>query len=327
MKRCAIELVDAIKKLTAEEEVRPRRQIEALQKLSDIFTLNLGEDKAGDEITTTTSGTPTTRAVIRETPRVHRRLTRNNTPGILPTFEGGKQKESLATFEGEKQRKKAKVQYEPTQTNYYDGLEETTKDDEEMEQKPKEATWSNTHRVIRICKKLGRDAKNNEKKKRNKQKATIRDQQRHKQLAAKQRLEQSKLTIKQEFDKRANEREKDQTRQTANKRRRSPRLNPTTQHVAQQAYRELPQFRSPQMFPPIASVAFNMAAMRIHENPLHTPQPTTCWTCFFFSSSAFCVLSSGIGSCAALPIFLVGRGMESIVVRLVFRVCILITTV
>ena len=52
-------------------------------------------------------------------------------------------------------------------------------------------------------------------------------------------------------------------------------MNPTTQHVAQQAYIELPHFRSPQIFPPIALAAFNMAAMRIHENPLHTPQPTT----------------------------------------------------
>ena len=109
MKRCAIELVDAIKKLTAEEEVRPRRQIEALQKLSDIFKLNLGKDKAGDKITATTLATPTTRTAIIETPRVHGRLTRNNTLGILPTFEGGKQKELLATSEGEKQRKKAKV--------------------------------------------------------------------------------------------------------------------------------------------------------------------------------------------------------------------------
>ena len=75
MKRCAIELVDAIKKLTAEEEVRPRQQIKALQKLSDIFKLNLGEDNAGDESRTTTSATSTTKAVIRETPRVHGRRT------------------------------------------------------------------------------------------------------------------------------------------------------------------------------------------------------------------------------------------------------------
>ena len=108
MKQCAIELVGAIKKLTAEEEVRPRQQIEALQKLRDIFKLNLDEDNAGDEIRATTSATPTTKAAIRETPRVHRRLTHNNTPEILPTFEGGKQKELLATSEGEKKRKKRK---------------------------------------------------------------------------------------------------------------------------------------------------------------------------------------------------------------------------
>ena len=52
-------------------------------------------------------------------------------------------------------------------------------------------------------------------------------------------------------------------------------MNPTAQHVAQQAYKELPHFRSPRIFPPIALAAFNMAVMRIHENPLHTPQPTT----------------------------------------------------
>ena len=65
MKQCAIELVDAIKKLTAEEEVRPRRQIEALQKLSDIFKMDLGKDNAGDEIKATTSAIPTTKAAIR----------------------------------------------------------------------------------------------------------------------------------------------------------------------------------------------------------------------------------------------------------------------
>ena len=54
-------------------------------------------------------------------------------------------------------------------------------------------------------------------------------------------------------------------------------MNPprTTQHLAQQVHQELPHFRSPRMFSPIALAAFNMAAMRIHENPLHTPQPTT----------------------------------------------------
>ena len=52
-------------------------------------------------------------------------------------------------------------------------------------------------------------------------------------------------------------------------------MNQTTQHVAQQTYRELPYFRSPRMFPLIALAAFNMAAMRIHKNPLNTLQPTT----------------------------------------------------
>ena len=52
-------------------------------------------------------------------------------------------------------------------------------------------------------------------------------------------------------------------------------MNPprTSQHVAQQAYQELPHFKLPQMFLPIALAAFNMTAMRIHKNPLNTPQP------------------------------------------------------
>ena len=182
--------------------MRPRRQIEALQKLSNIFKLNLGEDNAEDKIRTTTSATPTTRAAIRETPRVHGRPTRNNTPGILPTFEGGKQKELLATSKGEQQRKRAKVWNEPTQANYYNGLKETTNSDEEIEQEPKHATWSNAHGILGICKKLSRDTRNNKRKKKNKQKVTIREQRRRKQLAAKQKLEQSKLIIRQELNKR-----------------------------------------------------------------------------------------------------------------------------
>ena len=111
------------------------------------------------------------------------------------TFEGGKQEELLATSESEKQSKRAKVRNEPTQINYYDGLEETTAGDKEMEQEPEYATWSEAHGLTGIGKKLSRGTRNNKRKKRNKQRATIREQRRCNQLAAKQRLEQSKLTI------------------------------------------------------------------------------------------------------------------------------------
>ena len=127
-------MVDTIKKLTTKEEVRPRRQIEALQKLGNVFKLNLGEDNSGGEITATTSTTPTTKAAVRKTPRVHGRLTHNNTPGILPTFEGGNKNEILATSKGEKKRETARDQYQLTQTNYYNRLKETTNDDEDMKQ-------------------------------------------------------------------------------------------------------------------------------------------------------------------------------------------------
>ena len=137
MKRCAIELADAIKNLTTKEEVRPKLQIEALQNLSNICKLNLGEDNIGGEITATTSATPTTKVAVRETPQVHRRLTRNNKPGILPTFEGDNKNKKLATSEGGEKRKIPRDWDEPTQTNYYDGLKETTDNDEEMKKRRK----------------------------------------------------------------------------------------------------------------------------------------------------------------------------------------------
>ena len=43
VKRTAMEITDAIIKLNDGKERRPQRQIKALQKLSDIFNLNLKE--------------------------------------------------------------------------------------------------------------------------------------------------------------------------------------------------------------------------------------------------------------------------------------------
>ena len=137
MNRWAIELADTIKHLTAKEDVRPRQQIKAMQKLSNIFKLNLGEDNTGNEITATTSATPITKAAVTEMPRVHGRLTCNNMTRILPTFEAGNKNEKLATSKRGKKRKIPRDWDEPTQTNYYDGLKETTDNDEEMKKRRK----------------------------------------------------------------------------------------------------------------------------------------------------------------------------------------------
>ena len=71
------------------KERRPHRQIEALQKLSDIFDIDL--EKAEEEYVRSnlSSSAPTSKAAVRTAPRVHGRVTRNNTPGIIPTSEGG----------------------------------------------------------------------------------------------------------------------------------------------------------------------------------------------------------------------------------------------
>ena len=138
----------------------------------------------------------------------------------------------------EKQTKQTKVRHEPTQTNYYDELAEITDDDEEMEQEPTDRSWGENNGVMGICEKLSRTKRNNERKQRNKQKAKSRVERCRKQLAAKKGLAQSKLTMRQEFNKRANEKELNQTKQAAKAKRQSPRLDPATKQVAQSAYKK-----------------------------------------------------------------------------------------
>ena len=84
-----MDLSDAIMKLKEAKEKKPRRQIEALQKLSDIFNIDLEEAEKKYVRDNFSSSAPTSKAAVRTAPRVHGRVTRNNTPGIIPTSEGG----------------------------------------------------------------------------------------------------------------------------------------------------------------------------------------------------------------------------------------------
>ena len=89
MKRVAMDLTEAIVKLKERKEKRPWQQIEALQKLSNIFDIDL--EKAEEEYVRQnfSSSAPTSKAAVRMVPRVHGRVTCNNTPGIIPTSKGG----------------------------------------------------------------------------------------------------------------------------------------------------------------------------------------------------------------------------------------------
>ena len=84
-----MELRDAIMKLKEAKEKRPQRQIEALQKLSDIFNVDLEKVEQQYMRENFSSSAPTSKAAVRTAPRVHGRVTRNNKPGIIPTSEGG----------------------------------------------------------------------------------------------------------------------------------------------------------------------------------------------------------------------------------------------
>jgi hypothetical protein len=82
--RVAKDLLSAIKKLQGQESILPGRHTKALQTLSEIFndkTINL---ETTEQRVLQTSNSPTRPENIRRTPRVHSRVTRNNTPGLIP---------------------------------------------------------------------------------------------------------------------------------------------------------------------------------------------------------------------------------------------------
>ena len=161
-----MDLTDAIAKLNDGKEKKPRRQIEALQKLNNIFNLNLDEAEREYVQQHFSSSTPTSKEAVRTAPRVHGRVTRNNTPGMIPTSEGGGKRgraedidwnltkaeqervneyewrrvptyegdsrnDGVATSEGGKEHQPAKKE-----DNFYDCLSEDDEEDEEMEPEP-----------------------------------------------------------------------------------------------------------------------------------------------------------------------------------------------
>jgi len=85
-KRTALDLLQAVRKLCGQEVGQPSRHATALKQLAEIFQEKTGhlQDDRGPRAPQTSSN-PTEPAQLRSTPRVHSRVTRNNTPGILPT--------------------------------------------------------------------------------------------------------------------------------------------------------------------------------------------------------------------------------------------------
>ena len=83
--RVAEDLLEAVRKLQGLEARNPGHHTKTLNTLAIIFsgkTKNLPGEAAH---TPQTSTNPTEPENIRHTPRVHQRVTRNNTPGIIPT--------------------------------------------------------------------------------------------------------------------------------------------------------------------------------------------------------------------------------------------------
>ena len=91
IKREAKALNNSIKEMMDGERRLLGRHAEALTRLDKIFNLK-GDSKPLQQEkkrpTYQTSSTPTMKAAVRAAPRAHSRVTRNNTPGTLPTTEG-----------------------------------------------------------------------------------------------------------------------------------------------------------------------------------------------------------------------------------------------
>ena len=78
-------LTTAIQNILKEPTLNTGRHGQALEKLARIFDNATENLETQQQNIAQTSSTPTTCANIRATPRVHARVTRNNTPGIIPT--------------------------------------------------------------------------------------------------------------------------------------------------------------------------------------------------------------------------------------------------
>ena len=103
--KVAKDLLEAVKKLQEKEAHNPGRHTQALHTLAKIFRGETEHLPKAAPHSPQTSTNPTKQEEIRHTPRVHQRVTRNNTPGIIPTppapmpltSEGGQ----VPTTEGE----------------------------------------------------------------------------------------------------------------------------------------------------------------------------------------------------------------------------------
>jgi len=87
--RVAKDLVSAIQKVQGQAAQQPGRHATALAKLADIFQMKTIEMSPSEVQPQQILNSPTALANIRKAPRVHLKKTRNNTPGRLPTSEGG----------------------------------------------------------------------------------------------------------------------------------------------------------------------------------------------------------------------------------------------
>ena len=92
-------LTTAILNIMKELTINTVRHVQDLEKLAKIFDNATDNLETQQQNSAQTSSTPTTRANIRATPRVHARVTRNNTPGIILT----QQSTSIANTEGGKE--------------------------------------------------------------------------------------------------------------------------------------------------------------------------------------------------------------------------------
>ena len=97
--KIARSLSTAIQNILKEPTINTGRHGQALEKLAQIFDNATENLETHQQNSAQTLLTPATRADIRATPRVHARVTRNNTPGIIPkqpptpieNTEGGKE--------------------------------------------------------------------------------------------------------------------------------------------------------------------------------------------------------------------------------------------
>ena len=84
VRRIAEDLTRALQVAFDQEARQPGRHAQALRQLANIFGEEASDLMDGFVRPAQSSSTPTTRQAVRDAPRTHGRVTRNNTPGQLP---------------------------------------------------------------------------------------------------------------------------------------------------------------------------------------------------------------------------------------------------